>query len=47
VSSDSPQDPEELSDEELLKRLATLDEEEYPVARDAQRALDQDDEVAS
>lgn len=47
MSSDPPQDPEELSDEELLERLAELDEEDILVAKDAQRTLNQDEEDAS
>lgn len=41
------QNPEELSDDELLEQVAALDEEKYPVAKDAERALDHDEEVSS
>jgi len=36
-------DADELSDDELLERIAALDEERYPVAVDARRALDQEE----
>lgn len=32
-------DPAELSDEELLARIARLDAEQYPLAEHAERAL--------
>lgn len=33
-------DPAEMTDDELLERIAALDPEQYPVATHAQRALD-------
>ncbi|WP_251341967.1 hypothetical protein [Haloplanus halophilus] len=33
---------EDLSDEQLLERIANLDPEEYPLARVAKRALEHD-----
>ena len=35
-------DLEDLTDEELLERLAACDPEEIPIAEDARRALGQD-----
>jgi len=32
-------DPEEMTDEELLREVASYDEDEYPLAKVAQRAL--------
>jgi hypothetical protein len=40
-------DPEDMTDEELLERVAALDEDQYPVAKDAQRALRDQDEGGS
>ena len=34
-----PKNPEDMTDEELLERIAALDEETYPVARHAERGL--------
>lgn len=38
-------DPEEMTDEELLREVASYDEDEYPLAKHARRALEnrQDD----
>lgn len=35
-------DPADLTDEELLVRIAALDPERYPLAAHASRALDRD-----
>lgn len=35
----STTDPEKLSDEELLERIAQFDADEYPLAEHAERAL--------
>jgi len=42
-------EPEDMTDEELLERVAALDEDQYPVAQHAQRALkrSQDEEGSS
>lgn len=40
-------DPRELSDDELLERLAECDPEEIPLAKRARRALGQDEEGSS
>lgn len=38
---------EDLSDEELLKRIAALDPEKFPLARHAQRGLENIQEESS
>jgi hypothetical protein len=40
-------DPEEMTDEELLETVASYDEDEFPVAKHAERALNQDEEESS
>jgi hypothetical protein len=42
MSQATNRDPEDLSDDELLARIAEYDEEEYPLAKYAKRALDDD-----
>lgn len=45
MSQTSPtEDPHELSDEELLRRIAAKDPEKFPLAKDARRALDQEED---
>lgn len=36
-------DVEDLTDEELLERIAALDEEQFPLVKHAKRALGQED----
>jgi len=40
-------DPQEMTDEELLETVASYDEDEYPVAKHAKRALNQGEEDSS
>ena len=40
-------DPQEMTDEELLETVASYDEDEYPVAKHAKRALSQGEEDSS
>lgn len=42
--ADRDADPEELSDRELLERLAEYDPERIPIASDARRALERLDQ---
>lgn len=37
-------DPEEMSDDELLERIAALDETTVPLAKRARRVLQEDDD---
>lgn len=36
-------DPEDMTDEELLERIADLDPDEYPLVERIQRVVDQED----
>jgi len=45
--SQTVKDPQEMSDDELLEYIASFDEEEYPVARHAERGLTAQDEEES
>lgn len=44
---DAEPDPEDLSNKELLERVADLDEDRYPVASRAKAALDQLEESSA
>ena len=44
---DAEPDPEDLSNEELLERVAELDPEKYPIAKRAEVALNQLEESSA